>query len=1750
MSREIATPKQTGGGGFAFEDKVSAWYLLLLLRAEHPFEDSLGLIAEVSFQKGVDGWLIDDLVLSLHVNGRTASVAISIKSNAQLTKKGFPKEFVKDAWELARLDGPFQVGRDALCLATAPVDIEVQQACSSLLGKLVTADEERFAKRLSKPGYANEIERNTFGSLGCPAEVATGVAEAEVVRLAKSIRHRSFDFDAPDSQDKAVAISKCRELLAEGDSETASALWETLQVVARDVRVTGGEIALTQLADKLRRGFRLHAYPDHRLDWQNLATICSSRLREIGLTVGGEASLSLETVSVPTTAPALVQLVGPSGSGKSGAARRLVESLPEEAARVWLTPDDLNTHDLAGLRRSLGLQSSLSKLITSCTAQDAVLVVDSAEKLTSDGIRRLKLLVEATRPTNAASPWRTLITCTEDRWPAVWSEMASIDGINDISTRQAASIDFADHRQAVCAAFPQLAGLFSRDDVGQLCSNLKILDLLAKHAKAASFGSDTVGEVAVADWYWSEIVAPGNDVARSSVAQKLAGLEANRFEDGVATSDETLSAGDAIAARQLGQCGVLSINDERIRFDHDLTADWARSRFLLSRGDQASASIAEKASNPRWHRAIRLHGLRQIESSADGADRWLRLVKGLKVEGKYTLQSDLVLDAVVLAPTARQMIESVWQQLTTDGGELLKRLLTRFLQVGTTADPRFNVSGNSALAASLRVPLWRLWPPLLAALIDHKDEVIPLAVGLVSDIAFTWLKQTPDGTSYRAETAELLVQSAKHVIAEKKRQGWRYSSDVAQKVFRCLPVAARVEPAAVDLLLQLVERRSESPFHVDPGPGEAASEKNAWLLRSYTVDESNLADPWPDGPLRALDSDVEKAFLDDAGSLTPLFRVDANAACEALLALLIREPLPEPDATPIYFDPADDFLDLSDCREWSPPLYFRGPFLSWLRLDPVKAIEVVVKLVDFATDRWLERQTDPPPTVRVLVEGQWKDFAGGLPAWSWHRDWPGTNPAVASALMALEQWLYDQSEEQGDVKEAVERLLSKSHSVSILGVLCTLGRRYPKLFAGPLRPLVHAWRLLAFDIEYAVQGLDQVQHSGLSLMRWRREGQSAADLAMDWHRMPHRKVPLLDRYIAVMLSDRAFADSLAEVRERWRSELRTLNGQREQSLVESSAAKLDPENWRVSREGNDIRVEYVEPADLREKYDADRAAIENRQADLSLPYQCREQLLKREPLPPGQLETLWAQLQRQYQAYEKAPRSDRDRIADQMMGGVAILESLHPNWLSEDEARLQFCSDVFNLVWDDPPPLSPYTVPESVGGTGWRNFAAFLVIPALASDPSKEGWRSLAASLAFGFEFSVVADVMSLAFEHRQSLGEDFGRLQHLVVQVAALREIETVIFGGNNVWHTPKADWNVNEHLDRLHNRFVDKSLPATPPRLVDVARSTNETIFEIVDRDRLTTSKVALSNPERESVRARIDLLWGFEPGVIQAGFGWIEKIEGFDLAERSQTIALLSDLNQAAVRPLAVSLKEDDDDDERDFYSFPPDFASWAINLTTKAMVFARDSKQAIELASPFMNLGLARNHWTERFASSWAIRVVEHPDHLDRLVETWRAMIELAWESPAWQISDDWRGGREELFRSLHGLGFGGFLTADERVLDALPSLHDEFERWGSVFLTRVESFKALCSLLRQSVPDGFLRDGLAWLASAIGNMEARAWRDDSGVAPYALRLIDEVVSNSRIDLAADDSSRGHVLTIARQLADQQVPGAAVFYERLA
>ena len=234
MAKEAATTKQTGGGGYSFEDKVAARYMAMMLAGRPPLDERTGTVRQINFQNKTDGWLLDDLLLVLSGITGVSRFALSVKSNQQITSNGFPADYVTAVWKqwLRKGTNVFDSSRDHLGLVVGPLPQNVRTGWHGLLEKTVNADPASVLTRLNTSGSANNVERQLFRSLACslPGE---SVTDEEAVLVVKRLRVFDLDFEETPSQDEQETISICQGVISSGLRDEAADLWDRLLRIAR-----------------------------------------------------------------------------------------------------------------------------------------------------------------------------------------------------------------------------------------------------------------------------------------------------------------------------------------------------------------------------------------------------------------------------------------------------------------------------------------------------------------------------------------------------------------------------------------------------------------------------------------------------------------------------------------------------------------------------------------------------------------------------------------------------------------------------------------------------------------------------------------------------------------------------------------------------------------------------------------------------------------------------------------------------------------------------------------------------------------------------------------------------------------------------------------------------------------------------------------------------------------------------------------------------------------------------------------------------------------------------------------------------------------------------------------------------------------------------------------------------------------------------------------------------------------------------
>jgi hypothetical protein len=183
-----------------------------------------------------------------------------------------------------------------------------------------------------------------------------------------------------------------------------------------------------------------------------------------------------------------------------------------------------------------------------------------------------------------------------------------------------------------------------------------VLDLLVTAAEEGDLPvTEWIGESHLMDWFWDTRVRARVDMAGSQSLMELGRRQADSAELDTAISDVVPQS----AVEPLLKAGLLRERDERVVFDHDAVADWARFRWLLGQGKNLNTALEQRSSNPLWHSAIRLVASRQLEQSSS-TDQWEALIDGCEAV------TDFALDALLFAADSDNLLTRVADRLFAD----------------------------------------------------------------------------------------------------------------------------------------------------------------------------------------------------------------------------------------------------------------------------------------------------------------------------------------------------------------------------------------------------------------------------------------------------------------------------------------------------------------------------------------------------------------------------------------------------------------------------------------------------------------------------------------------------------------------------------------------------------------------------------------------------------------------------------------------------------------------------------------------------------------------------------------------------------------------------------------------------------------------------------------------------------------------------------------------------------------------------
>lgn len=1720
MPKKIAPTKVTGGGGNTFENKVATFFVAKMIAGLPPLAPEDGILTRVDFQTRVDGWFLDDILLTLDRNGETHRRSISIKSDAQFTMKSAPADFVGACWEQYLHEGSTVFDRDAdgLGIIVDTLGQAVSLALSNLQSKARKQDSSDLARRIDEPNYMSQVERDLFASFGCPPPLATsrGITAAETGKLLAKVLVSEFDLDRADSGRLREADQACLGSLV--DPSQSPALWEALLALVADHRAAGGYLDRTKVLGLLRTRFQFRAFPFHEPDWKKLAAHTSDALETVGDAIGGSVKLPrddmrtlIETGFMSST---VVCLLGGSGLGKTALAKAFLQRAPSATVSLWIDAQQLESADIAAFEAKLRLTYSLGDLLAGIA--QGIVVIDGVERVYSEsGFKNVALLLKKLMPFGQPSGWKILLTCQPEEWDRVQRGLFRAKA--DPRTWSTPMLELPKLKELtpLWQAFPQLQPISLRRDLHPVLLRPKVLDLLANRIALGNIPdfNSWIGESDFIKWFWESEVNKGADAApRARFVQLLAERQAALVSHEVPRDE--FQVGDLAPLRGLAEDRICADRDERIAFGHDLYGDWARQSILVGRQPDLGG-LAEKALSPLWHKAIRLYGLHLLESPGKAAE-WVQLIRQEPAgnsESQWKLAQDLLLEAVIFAADPLSALDRALPELIAGDGALLRRLLDRFLHVATLPDPRILAYARAegvdeaGAAAFNRLPYWPFWLPMLKFLTKSADRVLDRAPWALAKICETWLRRGGADWPLRDEVAAMALQLAEKYGAEDDFRSARLHGEAEETMFRAALAGAPERPEAVAALARRLSRRTVDPVAMAARPPHAPGAKVRRVVSSFHGSyEEVVPPPWPDGPSDRVDPAFKRVCL-SSDALLPLIETSPAVAKEVVLALLIeaREARgPFDHRSDIHFA-----YGLNEEHDWFPPIFLRGPFLLMLQRRPVEGLDCILRLVNFAVDRWAEHVEAKAPNLEVPLSTGLKRYFGTYQMFYWYRGEIGPR-AVEIALMALEKHLYDRLDAGEDVEPIIATILERSNSVAPLGVLAALGNKKPELYLKALKPLLAVPEFHEWERGRVMTG------NGMWQIAWGMQGSFETKIAADWHQLPHRKISLHDVALHWFHNDEGVRKLLNEARAEWEKRAAAFDGDGGDKLL-NLASFFDPANWHPDNsDPTQPKLAFSRPKELQERNAPHLKTVLAAQKLLVFPMECRRIIDGEATVRPDALESFWEQI-REIEAMEVPKGDDAERKENAVCGGIAALAIKHRDWLFGDPERGRWCGDYLRRVIQSPPPPTDFDSDVALASWHWDRFCAQAVPVFWAREVKSKEWRLCAALLATSRHFETVSYLFLSALSVRGELGSDFSAMQHLLVRWAA----------AHAAWYEESRNRDAADLIRRRRaevEAFVAGKVSAKIPDWRDVA-----------------AGRKTRKGTSRRGRRSRE--VPGFEIQVLQAAFSVFPGLsEARDEAERAEWVALWRNALNVSLDMLG------DGDGEVD--GTPYEFDRWVLGRAAELIPELRDAERPDLFWKPILDLGLGAHYWIDDFFYRW-FRVGARFERLDSpFFVQWKAMIAHARQSPKWGTRPSQsRSHRQELWWQLLGLSVAAhsFWSAERREM--ANALKESLHEWAEAHLQSGSAALIFAAFLRREAAVDLVPDGLQWLGNGLKAAASRYW-DERDIGPELASMLGHAWDKCGARVRASLPSMQAFNLILTALVSRNVPSALQLRDTIA
>lgn len=783
MSKQIASPYSTGGGGGEYADEVAAYYLAATLLRSVPRGQEGGITREVRFQRLYEGEPLDDLVIYSDLPVGEAKLALQIKRDLSFGNKDQTfDEVISACWETFK-SAKFILGVDRFGIVIALYSKNINEYYQSVLSwarNSVSAKD--FLSRISTKNLSNQTQRSFVQLIRSKLDDYLGgsVRDQDLWNFLRSMIILHFDFQKEGSRDYTYAVEVIGHLLPLEQKDRAANLFTKLSEYAAEANRTAGSHNAETLRQKLQVNFALLAASDCRQDLKWLREHGDLIVKDIRTEIGG---LILNRTSLVADAKEMMEkasfleLVGASGRGKSAVLKALIETQQGEGFPLILAADRITGKDWSSFASNLQLTQPLKKLLLAVSgSSQPTICIDGVDKIIEPKKQNvvndlLHTIADTPLSSDGSRHWTVVISLREENRLEVydwlhWRKLGKPEKLEipELTTEELKTI--AEHR-------PRLKPLLFQDQLKPVIANLFMLSLLEKQQMLPD--GEPVPSIAteseISQVWWERWVGK-NSVAGRARQQSLLKLGKQAIK-----SPGTRLIGEEIfpeALCSLESDSILTRDPDRdvYYFRHDLLEDWILCRVLNQNREELTTYLQEIGEPFGLFRTVQLLGASLLEKD-DTVDNWIELIQ--QVEQTADLSPrwyQALLTAPLISPRAIDLLDKTEYFLVADDAQRLNKLLIALRTVEIEPNFEFlsifdgmNIPTENLMPILLSdpIPRWRIWLPFMDWLVPRLTSlptaIRPEAVKLME----IWQLKTTVGSPHRQEIGEIALAWLKEV---------------------------------------------------------------------------------------------------------------------------------------------------------------------------------------------------------------------------------------------------------------------------------------------------------------------------------------------------------------------------------------------------------------------------------------------------------------------------------------------------------------------------------------------------------------------------------------------------------------------------------------------------------------------------------------------------------------------------------------------------------------------------------------------------------------------------------------------------------------------------------------------------------------------------------------------------------------------------------------------------------------------------